>query len=81
MARIGAFDRLLEPLAWWEAELLPAGWYVDELIASQQGPPPAPSTKLWLRVGGVWKETTVYIRISGVWKQADPFIKISGVWK
>ena len=32
MARIGAFDRLLEPLAWWEAELLPAGWYVDELL-------------------------------------------------
>jgi hypothetical protein len=32
MARIGAFDRHLEPLAWWEAELLPAGWYVDELL-------------------------------------------------
>jgi hypothetical protein len=32
MARIGAFDRHLEPLAWWEAELIPAGWYVDELL-------------------------------------------------
>lgn len=32
MARIGAFDRHLEPLAWWEVELLPAGWYVDELL-------------------------------------------------
>ena len=32
MIRIGAFDRHLEPLAWWEVELLPAGWYVDELL-------------------------------------------------
>jgi len=32
MARIGAFDRHLEPLAWWDADLIPAGWYVDELL-------------------------------------------------
>ena len=32
MIRLGAFDRHLEPLAWWEVELLPAGWYVDELL-------------------------------------------------
>jgi hypothetical protein len=41
----------------------------------------SPSTKLWLRVGGVWKETTVYIRVGGVWKTATPAIKAAGVWE
>lgn len=50
-------------------------------LLAPQGPPPAPATKFWLRVGGVWKETTVYIRVGGVWKTAAPAIKISGTWK
>lgn len=50
-------------------------------LLSQQGPPPAPSTKLWLRVGGVWKETIVYIRIGGVWRVATPAINVTGTWR
>jgi len=38
-------------------------------------------TKIWLKVSGVWKETTPYIKISGVWKLATPYIKVLGVWK
>jgi hypothetical protein len=50
-------------------------------LLSPQGAPPAPSTKFWLRVGGVWKETTVYIRVGGVWKVATPGIKVAGTWR
>lgn len=50
-------------------------------LLSPQGPPPAPSTKIWLNVAGVWKETTVYIRVGGVWKTAAPAINITGTWK
>lgn len=38
-------------------------------------------TKVWLKVSGVWKETTVYIKISGVWKTATTYLKVSGIWK
>ena len=78
MIRLGAFDRHLEPLAWWEVELLPAGWYVDELLVE---PAAGGATKIWLNVAGVWKETTVYIRVGGVWKTAAPAINITGTWK
>ena len=43
--------------------------------------PATTGSKLWLRVAGVWKETTPYIRVAGVWKLATPFIKVSGTWK
>ena len=36
---------------------------------------------IWLKTGGVWKETTPWIKVGGIWKQASPNIKISGVWK
>lgn len=39
------------------------------------------ASKLWLNVGGTWKETTPHIKVSGTWKTATPFIKNSGVWK
>ena len=42
---------------------------------------PAPSTKFWLRVGGVWKETTVFIRVGGVWKVTTPAINVTGTWR
>ena len=42
---------------------------------------PASSTKFWIRVGGVWKETTVYIRVDGVWKIASPAINVTGTWR
>jgi hypothetical protein len=38
-------------------------------------------TKIWIKISGVWKETTPYIKISGVWKLATPYIKVLGVWK
>lgn len=38
-------------------------------------------TKVWLKVSGVWKETSVFIKNSGVWKSATTYIKISGDWK
>lgn len=36
---------------------------------------------IWLKTGGVWKETIPWIKVGGVWKQASPNIKISGTWK
>jgi hypothetical protein len=50
-------------------------------LLSPQGPPPTPSTKIWLKVGGVWKQTTVYIRIGGSWKISNPAIKVTGTWR
>ena len=50
-------------------------------LLAPQGAPPVSSTKFWLRVGGVWKETTIYIRIGGVWKVATPVTKIAGTWR
>ena len=39
------------------------------------------NTIVWLKVSGVWKQTTPFIKISGVWKEATPFIKIGGSWR
>lgn len=50
-------------------------------LLSPQGAPPAPSTKFWLRVGGVWVETTAFIRIGGVWRVATPAINVTGTWR
>jgi hypothetical protein len=38
-------------------------------------------TKIWIKVSGVWKETTPYLKVSGVWKTITPYIKVLGVWK
>ncbi len=40
-----------------------------------------PTSKCWLKVGGVWKQTTVWLKVSGVWKTCTPFVKVSGTWK
>jgi hypothetical protein len=42
---------------------------------------PSSPSKLWIRVSGVWKETTTHIKVAGTWKVATVFIKDSGVWK
>jgi hypothetical protein len=44
------------------------------------GAPPV-SSKIYIKVAGVWKLATVYIKVAGVWKVATPFIKVSGTWK
>lgn len=51
------------------------------LLSPQGAPPPAPTTKFWLRVGGVWVETTAYIRIGGTWRVATPAINVTGTWR
>lgn len=51
------------------------------LLSQQGAPPPAPPVKVWLRVGGVWKETTVHLKVAGVWKVSTANIKVAGVWK
>jgi hypothetical protein len=38
-------------------------------------------TKIWIKISGVWKESTPYLKVSGVWKAITPYIKVSGVWK
>jgi hypothetical protein len=45
------------------------------------GTPPVVTKKFWLKVSGVWKETTVYINVGGTWKIATPYINISGTWQ
>jgi hypothetical protein len=39
------------------------------------------ATKVWVKIGGVWKEATVYLKVAGVWKTSTPKIKASGTWK
>jgi hypothetical protein len=39
------------------------------------------ANQFWLKVAGVWKETTTYIRVSGTWRIATPKIKILGTWR
>jgi len=51
------------------------------LLSPQGAPPPVVSVKIWLKVAGVWKETTPHLKVSGVWKVATPAIKVGGVWK
>jgi hypothetical protein len=36
---------------------------------------------MWIKISGVWKQTTPFIKVSGVWKQATPYIKNGGIWK
>ncbi len=50
-------------------------------LLSNQGTAPPTSTIVWLKVAGVWKQTTVYLKVAGVWKTTTPFIKVSGTWK
>ncbi|MCA2570700.1 hypothetical protein [Microcystis sp. M42BS1] len=42
---------------------------------------PSTATKVWIRIGGVWRQATTWIRIAGIWRQAIVFIRISGIWK
>ena len=39
------------------------------------------NTIVWLKVSGVWKQTTPYIKVGGIWKEATPYIKIGGTWR
>lgn len=50
-------------------------------LLTPQGAAPPPVTKIWIKVGGVWKLATPHIKVAGVWKQATPKIKASGTWK
>jgi hypothetical protein len=51
------------------------------LLSQQGAPPPVVAVRVWLKVAGIWKETTVYLKVSGVWKTTTPAIKISGTWR
>jgi hypothetical protein len=42
--------------------------------------PLTPSNKLWIKVGGVWKEAVTWIKVAGVWKEATPKTKVAGAW-
>jgi hypothetical protein len=50
-------------------------------LLSFKGTPPVVAVRVWLKVAGIWKETTVYLKVSGVWKTTTPAIKISGTWR
>jgi hypothetical protein len=42
----------------------------------------SPATgKVWVKVGGVWKQATVSIKVGGVWKTVTPYVKSGGAWK
>jgi hypothetical protein len=51
------------------------------LTLLSNGTPPPISTRVWIKVGGVWKETITWIKVSGTWKQSTPKIKIAGIWQ
>jgi hypothetical protein len=38
-------------------------------------------TKVFIKIGSVWKTAIVYIKVEGVWKIAMPNIKVAGIWK
>jgi hypothetical protein len=44
-------------------------------------PPPPVSTIVWLKVAGVWKQSTAFIKVAGTWETSTPFIKVTGTWK
>ena len=42
----------------------------------------APTGKTWVKVGGVWEETTTYVKAGGVWVHPiASFVKDEGAWK
>jgi hypothetical protein len=43
--------------------------------------PPGAGAIAWIKVAGVWKQTTVWIKESGVWKTATPYVKVLGQWE
>lgn len=49
--------------------------------AAQISAAAAAAVTVWLKVGGLWKQTTPFIKVSGTWKQATPNIKVAGIWK
>jgi hypothetical protein len=51
------------------------------LTLLQNNAPPSITTKVWIKISGVWKLATIYIKVVGVWKIATPNIKVAGVWK
>ena len=51
------------------------------LLSNQGSPPPPISTIIWLKVAGVWKQSTAFLKVTGTWKTTTPYIKVSGNWK
>lgn len=39
------------------------------------------NTIVWLKVAGVWKQTTGFINVSGTWKTLTGFYNDNGTWK
>ena len=49
------------------------------LLSNQSAP--TTNTIVWLKVAGVWKQTTVFLKVTGTWKTTTPKIKVAGTWK
>jgi hypothetical protein len=49
-------------------------------LLSNQGAAPI-NTVVWLKVAGVWKQSTAFLKVTGTWKTTTPYIKVSGTWK
>lgn len=52
------------------------------LLTLLRGPATPPTnTIVWLKVAGVWKQTTGFINVSGTWKTLTGFYNDNGTWK
>ena len=49
------------------------------ILFAPQGAAPV-STKIYVRVGGVWTEGLVYTKVSGVWQSGQIKAKVGGSW-
>lgn len=36
---------------------------------------------MWIKVGGVWKQSTPHTNVAGTWKQTSPFARVMGSWR
>ena len=36
---------------------------------------------MWIKVGGVWKQSTPHTNVAGTWKQTSPFARVGGQWR
>lgn len=48
-------------------------------LLSPQGAP-APSTNIYVKVGGVWKTANIYVKVGGTWKIGTMYAKAGGTW-
>jgi hypothetical protein len=80
------WDGLLDDIRIYDRALTPAE---IRLLASRRGigltPMPDRAAgmprKLFVNVGGTWRDGDAYVNVGGTWKLGTPFVNAGGTWK